>query len=155
MTLKETAQICVMIRKTTFAWKNETDDEFEEVVKLWHECLKDVPFEMAKKATMVYLQNNQYPPTVADIYRPYKEWQENQKVLRVEYNNIYLSAISNYPCYQDSPEERAEFDRITGCSLSKATTLSNMIVDYVRRMEEEKGCMPTLINWLKRIEKIE
>lgn len=155
MTLKETAQICVMIRKTTFAWKNETDDEFEEVVKLWHECLKEVPFEMAKKATMVYLQNNQYPPTVADIYRPYKEWQENQKVLRVEYNNIYLSAISNYPGYEDTAELRREFDRLAGNNLGKARKLQAMISEYVKDQELADEYIPPIIEWIKGIDSID
>lgn len=155
MTKKEVAQICVMIRKTTHAWKNETDDDFEQIVCMWFECLKDVPYEMAQRSLREYLQTNTYPPTVADIYKPYKEYLEEQKQLKREYNNIYYSAISFYPCYMDSPEERAEFDRITGKSVSNATRLSNMITAYVRQKEEEKGCMPTLINWLKGVKKFE
>ena len=155
MTLKETGELCLFIRRTTRAWSKEDNESFKAIVKDWHDCLEDVPYDMAKKSTVEYINENSFQPTIADVRKGYREYLENQKAMRIEYNNIYLSAISNYPCYMDSPEERAEFDRITGCSLRKATTLSNMIVDYVRRMEEEKGCMPTLINWLKRIEKIE
>ena len=155
MTLKEVAKICVLIRKAAFAWKNETEDEFEETVKLWFECLKDVPFEMAQKAAIEYLQNNQYPPTVADIYRPYKEWQAQQKELRLEYNLIYRNAISHYPCYMDTPDERKEFDRITGNSVSNARKLERQIEEYVREEETSHGCLPTLINYLKGLKKFE
>lgn len=155
MTLKETARICATIRNATFAWRNQNEAEFTETIKVWYECLKDEPFEMGMNAAIEYIRQNSYPPTVADVYKPYKEYKENQKALRIEYNQIYRNAISYYPCYQDSPEERAEFDRITGNNVGKATRLSNMLTAYVREKEKEKGCMPTLINWLKGVEKIE
>ena len=155
MNKKEVAQICTKIRKATNTWRNESEDEFFETVGVWYECLKDEPYEMAVEALNEYLRSNTYPPTVADIYRPYKEWQAKQAELRKEYNDIYYTAISYYPCYMDSPDERKEFDRLTGNNIGKARRLSSMIASYVREKEEQHGCMPTLINWLKGIEKIE
>ena len=155
MTLKEVAQICVMIRKTTFAWKNEKDDDFEEIVNAWYDCLKEEPFEMAKKAVTDYVRENNYPPTVADVYKPYKEWLENQKVLRIEYNNIYSTAISHYPCYEDTKEVRAEFDRITGKSVSKATRFTSILIDYVRGCEMAEEYIPPILEWMKGVREID
>lgn len=155
MNKKEVAKICTMIRKATNAWRNETEDEFFETVSVWYECLKDVPFEMAQNALTEYLRSNTYPPAVADIYRPYKEYLEQQKVLRREYNEVYLSAIAFYPCYQDSREERIEFDRITENSVTKARILARQIEAFVREKETGRGEMPTLINYLKGLKKIE
>ena len=155
MTLKEVAQICVMIRKTTFAWKNESADDFEEVVNAWFECLKDMPYEMARQAVTDYVRENEYPPTVADIYKPYKEWKEKQKTLAIEYGNIYLTAISYYPCYEDTKEVRAEFDRIARHSLGKAASLNTKLIDFVRSREKSGEEIPPLIDWLKGIDSIE
>lgn len=155
MTKKEVAQICVMIRKATNAWRNESPDDFEETINVWYECLKAEPFEMAQKALNDYLRENQYPPTVSDIYKPYKEWLERQAELKREYNNVYYNAIAYYPCYQDTREERAEFDRITGKSVRNARTLSRQIEVFVRDREESQSCFPTLIDYLKGVKKIE
>lgn len=155
MTKKEVAKICVNIRKATNAWRNETADDFEETIGVWYECLKDMPYDMAEKALVDYLKRNTYPPAVADIYKPYKEYLEQQKAMRLEYNNIYYTAIAHYPCYKDSPEEREEFDRITGRSLSRATKLSNKLIDYVRSCELSDEYIPPLEEWLKEIDSID
>lgn len=155
MTLKETARICATIRNATFAWRNQNEAEFTETIKVWYECLKDEPFDMGMSAVIEYIRQNSYPPTVADVYKPYKEYKENQKALRSEYNDIYYSAISHYPCYQDTQEERTEFDRITGKSVSNARKLARQIEEYVRDKEMNHGCMPVLINYLKGLKKIE
>jgi len=155
MNKKEVATICTMIRKATNAWRNESDDEFYETIGVWYECLKDEPFEFAKKALNEYLRSNQYPPTVADIYRPYKEYLEQQEVLKREYNNIYYAAIANYPAYKDSREERIEFDRITKNSVGKATRLANKIFSFVREQEKGRCEFPSLEEWLKGIDSIE
>ena len=155
MTLKEVAQICVLIRKTTFAWKNESDDGFEEIVNAWHECLQDEPYEMARKAAADYIKANNYPPTVADVYKPYKEWKERQHELMIEYGNVYLTAISYYPCYEDTSEVRAEFDRIAGNSVSKAKVPNTRLLDFVRNREKSGEEIPPLIEWLKGMDSIE
>ena len=155
MTLKETAQICVIIRKATNAWRNESAEDFRETVNVWYGCLKDMPYEMAQKTLQEYLQVNTYPPTVADIYRPYKQYLDEQKELRKEFNNIYLTAISYYPCYQDTAEVRKEFQRITKNSISKAAAFSTRVLSFVQGREKSGEEIPPLIEWLKGIEEIE
>lgn len=155
MNKKEVAQLCTMIRKTTNAWRNESDDEFFETVNIWYGMLKDEPYEIAQQALNDYLRRNTYPPTVADIYKPYKEKLEKQDELRREYNNTYYTAISFYPCYEDTAEVRREFDRITGNSVSKAGRLQTKISEYVRGQELADEYIPPIIEWLKGIEEIE
>ena len=131
MTLKEVAQICATIRKTTFAWRNENDKEFMETIKIWHECLKDVPFDMAMKATTEYLKDNSYPPTIADIYKPYKEYLEEKKEKNKRLREIYYRTIAYYPCYTDTPEMQNEWMRITGNDIGKAEQFKAQLIEYV------------------------
>ena len=155
MELKETAQLLMSIKTSYKRWFDGSKEEFSQMVETWYEALKDEPYEMAKGALVTFSRNSQYPPTIADIYRPYKEYLEQQKVLRREYNEVYLSAIAFYPCYQDSREERIEFDRITENSVTKARILARQIEAFVREKETGRGEMPTLINYLKGLKKIE
>lgn len=155
MTKAQVAELMVKAKDSFQKWKEIDKAEFAQMIVTWHECLKDVPYEMAQKAMIDYIKENQYPPTIADIYEPYKKWLERQNELRIKYNNIYYKAISHYPCYQDTPEERKEFDRICGNNLNKATALSDKLIEFVKTREREKNCIPTLINWLKGIDSIE
>lgn len=152
MTLQETGELCLFIRRTTHAWAKEDNESFKAVVKDWHYCLKDVPYEMAKKSAVEHIAKNNYQPTIADVSKGYREYLEEQKAMRIEYNNIYYAAIANYPAYKDSREERMEFDRITKNSVGKAAKLSNMIVSFVREQEKGKCEFPSLEEWLKGID---
>lgn len=152
MNVKETAQLLMSIKTTYKRWFDGSKEEFSRMVESWHEALKDEPYEMAKRALVEFSRESQYPPTIADIYKPYKECLEQQEVLKREYNNIYYAAIANYPAYKDSREERIEFDRITKNSVGKAAKLSNMIVSFVREHEKGRCEFPTLEEWLKGID---
>lgn len=155
MTKQQVAEMMVKAKDVFQKWKDIEKEDFARMILTWYEYLSDMPNEIAQKAMADYVKENSYPPTIADIRKPYKYYQEQQNTMRLEYNNIYYMAISHYPCYQDSPEERMEFDRITGKSVSKATKLSNKLIEFVREKETERGCMPTLINWLKGIDSID
>lgn len=155
MTLQETGELCLFIRRTTHAWQKEDSGSFESIVRDWHECLKDVPYDLAKKSTIDYINTNSYQPTIADVRKLYHEQKEQQKELLLEYNNIYYSAIAHYPGYKDSEAERKEFDRITGYNRTKATRLSNKLIDYVRSCELAGKEMPTLEEWLKGVDSID
>ena len=152
MTLQETGELCLFIRRTTHAWAKEDSESFKAIVKDWHDCLEDVPYDMAKKSAVEYINENSFQPTIADVRKGYREYLEKQKAMRIEYNNIYYSAIANYPAYKDSREERIEFDRITKNSVGKAARLSNMIASFVREQEKGKCEFPALEEWLKGID---
>lgn len=157
MTLKEVAQICATIRKATYAWRNESEKDFKETVKVWYECLKDMPFDMAMKSTTAYLRDKNYPPTVADVYKPYKEYLEQKKLFKRELINIYYRAISNYPCYEDTQEAQQEYMRILGDNPSpeKAIRFERDLIDYVRDLEMNDDYTPPLIEYLKGVKQIE
>ena len=157
MTLKEVAQICATIRKATFAWRNESEKDFAETINVWFECLKDEPFDMAMKAATEYIRENNYPPTVADVYRPYKEYKDQLKADKREAINIYYRAIANYPCYEDTPEIQSEYMRIIGKTPDpdKARRFETRLIAFVRKHEESKEPIPPLIKYLKGVKQIE
>lgn len=155
MDKKQTAQLLMTIKTMYKRWFDGSKEEFALMIEFWHEALKDMPYEMAKKALVDFSKNSQYPPTIADIYKYQKDYLEEQKALRIEYNNIYYTAIAYYPCYEDTPEVRNEFDRITGKSVSKATRLSNTIHDYVRGCEMNEEYIPPILEWLKGMKEID
>lgn len=155
MTLQETGELCLFIRRTTHAWAKEDSESFMSIVRDWHDCLKDVPYDMAKKSAVEYISENSFQPTIADVRKCYREYLEQQKQLRQEYNNIYSAAISHYPCYEDTKEVRAEFDRITGKSVSKATRFSSILIDYVRGCEMAEEYIPPILDWMKGVKEID
>ena len=155
MTKAEVAEIMVKTKDSFQKWKEIDKAEFAQMIVTWSECLEDVPYEFGRKGMIDYIKDNQYPPTIYDIRKPYKVFLEQQEVLKREYNNIYYSAIAYYPAYKDSREERIEFDRITKNSVGKAAKLSNMIVSFVREQEKGRCEFPTLEEWLKGIDSID
>lgn len=155
MTLQETGELCLFIRRTTHAWAKEDNESFKAVVKDWHYCLKDVPYEMAKKSAIEHIAKNNYQPTIADVSKGYREYLEEQKQLKREYNNIYYTAISFYPCYQDTPELKQEWNRLCGNNIPKANKLQNKIVNFVRERELADEYIPPILEWMKGLEKIE
>lgn len=157
MTLKETATICAMIRKATFAWRNETEADFAETISIWHECLGDEPYEMARKAAAEYIRENNYPPTVADVYKPYKEYKEQRESDKKETINIYYRAIANYPCYEDTPDAQREYMRIIGKNPTpdKGMKFERDLIDFVRQHERERKEVPPFIEYMKGVKAIE
>jgi len=155
MILKETAMICGMIRKATFAWRNESENEFAETISIWHECLKDEPYEMARQAVAEYIRVNNYPPTVADVYRPYKEYLESKKEKNKRLREIYYNTIDHYPCYADTREIQNEWMRITGNDIGKAEQFKTQLVEYVRGCEMQ-GIDPIQFEkYMKGVKQIE
>lgn len=155
MELKETAQLLMSIKTTYNRWFDGDKEEFGKLIEFWHKALRDVPYEVAQKALVDFSKESQYPPTIADIYKPYKEYLEEQKQLKREYNNIYYTAISFYPCYQDTPELKNEWNRLCGNNIPKANKLQNKIVNFVRERELADEYIPPILEWMKGLEKIE
>ena len=155
MTFKETAKLCATIRKATFAWRNESDAEFMETIKIWHECLKEEPFDMAMKATMEYLTANNYPPTIADIYKPYKEYLEERHERNRRLREIYYDTIHHYPCNEDTPEMQNEWMRICGNDISKAERFRQMLVEYVKDHDRKRIDPMPFEEYMKGVKAIE
>lgn len=155
MTLKEVAQICTTIRKATFAWRNESEQDFMETINVWYECLKDVPFDMAMKAATGYICENNYPPTVADIYKPYKEYLESKKEKNKTLREIYYNTIDHYPCYKDTREIQNEWMRITGNDIGKAEQFKTQLIEYVRGCEMQGIDPIPFEEYMKGVKQIE
>lgn len=155
MTLKEVAQICTTIRKATFAWRNESDQDFMETINVWYECLKDVPFDMAMKAATEYICENNYPPTVADIYKPYKEYLEEKKEKNKHLREIYYRTIAYYPCYTDTPEMQNEWMRITGNDIDKAERFERQLIGFVKDHEMHGIDPKPFEEYMKGVKQIE
>lgn len=155
MEIKQTAMLCIKIRQATHAWSRESNEAFQQIVQLWHDCLKEMPYEMADKALSDYLRNNTYPPTIADIYKPYKEYLESKKEKNKTLREIYYNTIDHYPCYADTREIQNEWMRITGNDIGKAEQFKAQLVEYVRGCEMQ-GIDPIQFEeYMKGVKQIE
>lgn len=155
MTLGETAKLCVLIRETTFAWKNESEEGFDEVIRNWHDCLEDVPYDMARKSAIEYIQHNQFAPKIADIYLPYQESIDNKKEKNKQLRKLYYDTISEYPCYKDTPEMQNEWMRICQNDIGKAEQFKQMLVDYVKDHDRKKIDPIPFEEYMKGVKQIE
>lgn len=157
MTKVETAEIMVKAKDSFQKWRDISKVEFAQMIVTWHELLEDMPYEMAKQAMSEYIRENNYPPTVADIYRPYKEYKGQTKADKRESINIYYRAISNYPCYEDTADTKREYMRILGDNPTpeKAMKFERDLIAFVRDHEVSEEYIPPLIEYLKGVKQIE
>lgn len=157
MDLKETANLLMSIKTTYKKWFDGNKEEFARTVECWHDILGNEPYEMAKGAFEEFSRNSVYPPTPADIYKPYKEYLEQGKADKREAINIYYRAISNYPCYEDTAETQQEYMRIIGekPTPEKAIRFERDLISYVRDRELYDEYIPPLIEYMKGVKKIE
>lgn len=155
MDLKETANLLMLVKTTYRKWFDGSKEEFAKTVECWHDILGDEPYEMAKKAFDEFSRDSVYPPTPADVYRPYKEYLEQKKADKRELINIYYRAISNYPCYEDTAEVKREYMRIVGDSPVKAIRFEKKLIEFVQDAELSDEHIPPLIDYLKGVKQIE
>lgn len=156
MTKAETAEIMVKAKDSFQKWRDISKVEFAQMIVTWHELLEDMPYEMAKQTMSDYIRENNYPPTVADIYRPYKEYKEQVKTDRKEAIEIYYRAIAYYPCYKDTPDAQREFIRIMGNPTPrKAEKFERDLIKFVREREMSEEYIPPLIEYMKGVKAIE
>lgn len=66
------------------------DDMAKEQVMHWYQHLKDVPFDVAMKNLRAYIQEERFPPTIADIRRGYEE---KSTVPRVDETREWLAEL--------------------------------------------------------------
>ncbi|MFR3727694.1 replicative helicase loader/inhibitor [Lacrimispora sp.] len=48
------------------------------VAKIWYECLKDLQSEWLKKAAIQWIQENKYPPSIAELRDIAKKIEQNE-----------------------------------------------------------------------------
>jgi len=137
MTPEQTAEIMVKAKDSFQKWKDIDKPEFVEMIKTWHECLEDMPYEFARKSMIDYIKSNQRPPTIYDIRKPWNEHLDEVKEITKQLHNIYDRTIQNYPCYKDTMEVRNEWARITGRKVENAERFERQLIDYVRGCEKQ------------------
>lgn len=138
MDLRETTNFLLIVKATYRKWFDGSKEEFAKTVECWHDILGDEPYEMAKNAFDEFSRDSVYPPTPADIYKPYKEYLEGKKEKNKQLRKLYYDTISEYPCYKDTPEMQNEWMRICQNDIGKAEQFKQMLVDYVKDHDRKK-----------------
>lgn len=157
MDKKETAKLLMAIKTSYKRWFDGSREEFAQTVEIWQKSLADEPYEMAEQALIDFSRESQYPPTISDIYRPYKEYKEKCEADKKETIDIYFRAISNYPCYKDTPDAQREYMRIIGKNPTpdKGMKFERDLIDFVRQHERERKEVPPFIEYMKGVKAIE
>ena len=135
MDLRETTNFLLIVKATYRKWFDGSKEEFAKTVECWHDILGDEPYEMAKNAFDEFSRDSVYPPTPADIYKPYREYLESKKEKNKTLREIYYNTIDHYPCYSDTREIQNEWMRITGNDIGKAEQFKTQLIEYVRGCE--------------------
>lgn len=65
------AEVAKMFLILTHTYPNFTADEDKIIV--WHECLKDYPFDQAMKNLREHINTCKYLPTVSEIRKPLRD----------------------------------------------------------------------------------
>ena len=152
---EETAEIMVRAKDSFQKWKDIDKYEFAEMIKTWHECLEDIPYEFARKSMMDYIKGNQYPPTVYDIRKPWNEYQEEKRERNKQLRKLYYDTISEYPCYKDTLEMQNEWMRICQNDISKAERFERQLIKYVRSCEMQRIDTMPFEEYMKGVKQIE
>ena len=155
MDLKETANFLMLVKTTYRKWFDGSKEEFARTVECWHDILSDEPYEMAKKAFDEFSRTSVYPPTPADIYKPYKEYLEGRHERNKQLRKLYYDTISYYPCYVDTPEMQNEWMRICQNDIRKAERFERMLIEYVKSCEMNGIDPKPFKEYMKGVEHIE
>ena len=155
MDLRETTNLLMLIKTTYRKWFDGGKEEFARTVECWHDILNDEPYEMAKKAFDEFSRSSVYPPTPADIYKPYKEFLAEMEEKKKTLHQIYDRTIQNYPCYKDTMFARNEWARITGKDVSKAERFERQLINYVRSCEMQRIDPMPFEEYMKGVKAIE
>lgn len=121
MTKKEFAQILAMFQN---AYKQKKFMTEEAEWNIWFDCLKDLQYYYLQKAAIMWIQNNRFPPTIAE--------------LRESYNKIILKAGNvekpdRFSVLSNEFREELENKRvIVGQSLS----LGNATDKQIKRLQD-------------------
>ena len=122
--------------------------ETKEDVDLWHECLEDLDYSKARKATIgIVKATKDFPPDIATIREEYKVVDAAERHGRAEINRFYEQARSYYPGSGEPGYGRAEFFE-KAKNPEQAERLYNAIVKYVNSCTDTtmdfKTCISTI-----------
>lgn len=69
MTMEETTKVLALFGKnyTDFKKRMENKEEAKELISLWNECFKDLPYELVLSGVKKTLLISKYVPTIAEV----------------------------------------------------------------------------------------
>lgn len=111
--------------------------ETKEDVDLWHECLEDLEYSMARKATINIVKTaKDFPPDIATIREEYGRLMAIEQREQGEIRRFYEQARSYYPGCGEYGYGWKEFsDRAK--TKEDAERLQNLIISYVQYIDRE------------------
>lgn len=151
----EVARLIMSAKTSVNQWRGMDKVELAAMIEFWHKCLKDVPFDFAENALVDFLSVNQYPPTIADIKKPWLEHLDSKKEKNKQLREIYYRTIAYYPCYTDTPEIQNEWMRITGNDIEMALRFERWLIDFVRQSEIGNEDFKPFEEFMKGVKQIE
>lgn len=151
----EVARLIMSAKTSVNQWRGMDKVELAAMIEFWHKCLKDVPFDFAENALVDFLSTNKFPPTIADIKKPWLDHLEDKKEKSKRLREIYYNTIDHYPCYSDTREIQNEWMRITGNDIGKAEQFKAQLVEYVRGCEMQGIDPIPFEEYMKGVKQIE
>jgi hypothetical protein len=113
-------------------------DRFKDndVKEVWFECLEDLEYERARKATLNAIKAaKDYPPDIATIREEYDKLYSEERKSEGEIRRFYDQARSYYPGSGEYGYGWEEF-RARVKDAREAEQLQNIIIGYVRHLEK-------------------
>lgn len=156
MTRNDIIKILALLSQNyeSFSKKLETDEQVENVIYLWQECLGDLDFNVVSQAVKKAIIDSPYPPTIHDIRKnaiefinptnddPLKDWDEAYKMIK---NGSYMTQEE---FDQHSPICRKFFGSVSQLKAYSTNTEFNLDVtranflkqheNIIKRDKEEK-----------------
>ena len=111
--------------------------ETKEDVDLWHECLEDLDYKMARQAAInLVKQIKGFPPDIATLREEYERLYAIEKHELGEIRRFYEQARSYYPnCGEVGYGWKEFWERAN--TRTEAEKLQNLIIGYVNSTESD------------------
>lgn len=159
MNKEEFAKLFIVIKAT---YPNNKVLEEPETKNVWYELLKDLDYGTSSKVVKEYIQNNVFPPTIADIRKGCKkEEQAFADTWDVAWTKV-MKAISKYGA-RGATEAMNSLDDLTRkavksigfteiCTSTSTSYLKNEFKEVYKRYQEEYDSKVQSSSGIRRIE---
>lgn len=114
--------------------------EDSDDVELWYSLMRDLDFNQAKKAFWRYMEDNKFPPAIADIKLIYAEIDAEKDRERQQVREIYKSMENYYPaCLRDDDRFAAFTNALKTLdgdnTIDKARIIKKRVIQAVKDVE--------------------
>jgi hypothetical protein len=158
MNKQETAKIITVLAGNYESIAKKTKTEKETMILLWHECLKDLNYNLVVEAVKRNAMENPYQPTIADIrqnvvaisdpveYKPLEDWNECYKMIS---RGSYMTQ-EEFDTYSTSCKrfvgslQQLRNYAMTECDVINTVVKSNFLKQYeiIKKQEKEQKLLP-------------